>query len=491
MDCSLIDAFLDASAPDSAHAAALRELAEQVSELLPLLLHPSVSAALTSTDEKLRYRGALLVAELVEARCCDLSPSATHSLVEFFCSRLEDQPSVVPCLIALKALLLKAVGVVDSDIQHAIRAIFSELPVQSLAQSIRQRIYELSVEVLNSERVVGATSLVGEEVTRGMLSAMQGERDPRCLLLCFQVLDLLPRRYGLSLSESLRLELFEAIACYFPITFEPPADDPHGVTADSLIAGLLRSLTTPPALLNYTPSFLLDQLSDDSLVAGKLQAMDGLIRLVQLHSPSSFRPLLPDLAVQLQAMVSASPSVTGSKALGVITEICRCIKDPECWRDFGEVVMSKIALELHQGLDSVQATTAVVVARAVAESSVEACVGVFHRMLPILSRKLSASVEAVRSSLLSSLNEKSFDNVIEPSVNSFHFVSALVQSVEPGITYITAPIKSAVLSPIIDSLSKLLSELVVEGHIDFDKVIQRDVKVYVNAIECLGDMLAR
>ena len=219
--------------------------------------------------------------------------------------------------------------------------------------------------------------------------------------------------------------------------------------------------------------------------------MDGLIRLVQLHSPSSFRPLLPDLAVQLQAMVTASPSVTGSKALSVITEICRCIKDPECWRDFGEVLMSKIALDLQQGLDSVQATTAVVVARAVAESSVEACVGVFHRMLPILSRKLSASVEAVRSSLLSSLNEKSFDNVIEPSVNSFHFVSALVQSVEPGITYITAPIKSAVLSPIIDSLSKLLSELVVEGHIDFDKVIQRDVKVYVNAIECLGDMLAR
>ena len=490
MDDSLA-AFLDADVPDSVHAVALRRLAEQRPDLLTLLLHPAVSAALTSSDERLRYRGALLVAELVDAGGSDLSPAATHALVEFFCSRIADQPSVVPCLIALKALLLKSASMAEHDVQLAVRTIYSALPVQSLAQSIRQRVYELSIALLKSDRVAAFTASMGEVVTQGMLAAVHGERDPRCLLLCFQVLDLLPRRYERSLSESLRIELFEASACYFPITFEPPADDPHGVTAEALIAGLLQSLTSHPALLNYTPSFLMDQLSEDSLVAGKLQAMDGLIRVAQLHSPSSLRMLLPDLAGHLQSMVGASQSATRSKALSAITEICRCIKDDGCWRDFGEVLLSKLSLELAQGLDNVQATTAVIVAKAIAESSFDACVGVFHRILPILSKKMHSSVEAVRFSLNSTLTNKTPYMGVEPSVNCYRFISLLAKSVESGITYTTAPVEFKIMSPIIESLSKLLSVVAVEGRIDFKGVMLRDVKVYVSAIECLGGVLGR
>lgn len=491
----LIVTYLDTSAHDAAHAGALRQLLEHSFELLILLSNPLVGDALTSSDERLRYRGSLLVAELLEGRCSSLSSSAVHTLLQFFCSRIADQPSVVPCLIAFRPLLLKSPDVSEDDIKHTLRALFNELMVQSLAQSIRQRFYDLALALLRDERLATASSGMGEEVTRGMLAALQGERDPRCLLLCFQILDLLPKRYGQLMEESTRLALFEASACYFPITFEPPVDDPHGVTAGALINGLLSSLTSHPVLLNYSPSFFLDQLAGDSLAAGKTQAMDGFIRLAELHGPAVFRPLLPELAEQLHSIIVSAPqSDSSGAALKVITEICRHIKDYDCFLEFGEILLSNVALEIQNGFDGAQAAAAVMVAGAIAESSFNFSTKIFSRLAPIFSNWIAISVKAVRQSLIASSNDFASEHHPDLSVNSFVLLKLLVKSVEPHINYLHSQMDFEVLRPIINSFLVLLTELsadMLTNAIDSSKFLVRDVTLLIRAVECLEELIKR
>lgn len=71
---------------------------------------------------------------------------------------------------------------------------------------------------------------------------MDGEKDPRCLILCLRVLgktqDLFPQA-----SDELAEACFDVTACYFPITFTPPPNDPYGITPEMLSHALRATLT--------------------------------------------------------------------------------------------------------------------------------------------------------------------------------------------------------------------------------------------------------
>jgi DNA repair/transcription protein MET18/MMS19 len=54
-------------------------------------------------------------------------------------------------------------------------------------------------------------------------------------------------------------DLFQACACYFPITFKPPPNDPYGVTQEGLILGLRRCLYASPHFAKPCFDLLLDK----------------------------------------------------------------------------------------------------------------------------------------------------------------------------------------------------------------------------------------
>ena len=73
----------------------------------------------------------------------------------------------------------------------------------------------------------------------GLVRAMDGEKDPRCLLVCLRCVAALLSAPFAALTAPLSNELFDVTACYFPITFTPPANDPHGITREQLsLAGV-------------------------------------------------------------------------------------------------------------------------------------------------------------------------------------------------------------------------------------------------------------
>lgn len=63
---------------------------------------------------------------------------------------------------------------------------------------------------------------MGLDFVYGVISAMDSERDPRNLMLLFKWLPKFLQNVNLS---HLNEEMFETIACYFPVDFRVPADE--------------------------------------------------------------------------------------------------------------------------------------------------------------------------------------------------------------------------------------------------------------------------
>ena len=248
----------------------------------------------------------------------DLEPATIHLFVVFFCHRLSDYPSIVPSLSALLALVrfhAKSFNPKYCDILDIFQTVFKELEIGALAQTIRQKVFDLFLAILtspciqtekNSDRKSFSIDLFGSEeicleIFIGLISCMEGEKDPRCLVAAMTMLqkgvkyfsylfdEKKPPEDSLKIDDALE-KLFDSVACYFPITFAPPADDPYGVTTEALILALENVLCAHSSLHKHVLPFLVDHLTDE-LTLGRVQATNILVRLgsSEEYSPKVYR----------------------------------------------------------------------------------------------------------------------------------------------------------------------------------------------------------
>lgn len=188
---------------------------------------------LVCTDEETRKRSTNLVAKLLENNL-ELDSSAVSHLTAFFNGRLDDYPSLVPSLQALIDLARNymhankssVASTVPSAFHHdallVLTKIFDHLNVQSIAQSIRQLVYDLVYEYFSIPSIVSGLQSNGPAMVSGVLIITEGERDPRCLLKSLRLIEVAMRNFptaGETCSES----AFDSIAGYFPIVFRPSA----------------------------------------------------------------------------------------------------------------------------------------------------------------------------------------------------------------------------------------------------------------------------
>jgi DNA repair/transcription protein MET18/MMS19 len=150
--------------------------------------------------------------------------------VKFLCSKLEDHYTVsTAALPGLNQLLrMQADGVSlksENSISREnsldiIKSIMQNVHVQSMIQSDRNIVFRMCQYVLNSNEL---SHLVIEEnfdtdFVYGFIQAMDGEKDPRNLLVCFECISTLCKKFRLGPFVD---ETFEVFACYFPIDFTP------------------------------------------------------------------------------------------------------------------------------------------------------------------------------------------------------------------------------------------------------------------------------
>jgi hypothetical protein len=78
----------------------------------------------------------------------------------------------------------------------------------------------------------------GSSFCYGLAGAIEGEKDPRCLLVCLNLVQLTLQAFE-GIEDNHFEDLFEVTACYFPISFNPPPNDPYGITKADLVNSLV------------------------------------------------------------------------------------------------------------------------------------------------------------------------------------------------------------------------------------------------------------
>jgi hypothetical protein len=69
------------------------------------------------------------------------------------------------------------------------RCLFQELQIQTQSQSIRQKCYQLINEIFcQSEYLYNTLIIKNEYIIKGVIESISGEKDPRCLVLCFDII---------------------------------------------------------------------------------------------------------------------------------------------------------------------------------------------------------------------------------------------------------------------------------------------------------------
>lgn len=234
---------------------------------------------LTTTDNAVRARGILLLAEILfRLKTKPLEDSTIHSLTFFFTSRLADWPSLRGAVIGCLALLKRKtnVGLVSSDdVKKLIQSYMENLQVQALAQQDRMLCLELLECLLDA--YADAVSSLGDDLVYGVCAAIDEEKDPRCLLLAFHIVELLVQLFPDADGPlaSCAEDLFDIISRYFPISFSPPPNDSLGITREDLSRALLGAFMSSPLFAPFSIPLLLEKLSS-SLRMAKVDSLKYL-----------------------------------------------------------------------------------------------------------------------------------------------------------------------------------------------------------------------
>ncbi|KFV04042.1 MMS19 nucleotide excision repair protein, partial [Pterocles gutturalis] len=268
-----------------------------------LQLVEALGSCLENTDPRTRGRGIQLLSQVLLQCYSLLQAKEVLHLVLFYENRLQDHHLVIPSVLqGLRALSMCEVlspGLAVS----VLKAIFQEVHVQSLMQLDRHTVYSIITNFMGTreEELKG----LGADFTFGFIQVMDGEKDPRNLLVAFQIVrDLIAKNYALGPFVE---ELFEVTSCYFPIDFTPPPNDPHGIQREDLILSLRAVLSSTPQFAEFLLPLLIEKMDSD-LQSAKLDSLQTLTACCAIYGQKELQEFLPSLWSSLRREVFQTAS---------------------------------------------------------------------------------------------------------------------------------------------------------------------------------------
>ncbi|KAK9281071.1 hypothetical protein L1049_003964 [Liquidambar formosana] len=286
-----IESFVDSARSPTQQAASLDAVASLLkNDVLTIeIVVKEMGMYLTTTDNIIRSRGILLLAELLTCLASKPLDNATiHSLIGFFTDRLADwkalRGALVGCLVLLRRKSNDGV-VTSTDARAVAQSYLQNLQVQSLGQHDRKA---FSLESLDVDFIVFVTrlkSLVfydarlsfqsyhvillssswqqGDDLVYGICEAIDGEKDPQCLMLTFHIVEVLAQLFPDPLGPlaSFAGDLFDILGCYFPIHFTHPKSEDIDVKRDDLSRALMLAFSSTPLFEPFAIPLLLEKLS--------------------------------------------------------------------------------------------------------------------------------------------------------------------------------------------------------------------------------------
>ncbi|XP_062859268.1 MMS19 nucleotide excision repair protein homolog [Trichomycterus rosablanca] len=307
-----------------------------------LKLVEELGSNLTSSQAQTRGRGVQLLSQVLQKNYSDLSESEVMVLVEFYENRLKDHYAITPHVLHGLKALARCRALPQGSAVSILKALFQDVNVQSLMLSERSCVYNILISLMESREE--ELKALGSDLVFGFVQAVDGERDPRNLLLAFKIArNIIHRGYELNQFTE---ELFEVMSCYFPIDFTPPANDPRGITQEELILALRAVLTGTPRFAEFLLPLLIEKLDSD-VQNSKVDSLQTLAACGPVYGHKELTEFLPGLwsSIRREVFQTASEKVE-SAGLSALSALTSCLSRSVLASDSDDVLQTFLQLVL-------------------------------------------------------------------------------------------------------------------------------------------------
>ncbi|XP_070782801.1 MMS19 nucleotide excision repair protein homolog [Enoplosus armatus] len=286
-----------------------------------LQLVEALGPCLTSSQPHTRARGVQLLSEVLHECYGGLTEREVEVLIAFYENRLKDHYVITPPVLQGLRALTKCTVLPPGSAVSMLRSLFQDVHVQSLMLAERSCVYNMLLNLMESREA--ELKGLGPDFVFGFVQSMDGERDPRNLLLAFQVAkNIIHRGYDLGKFTE---ELFEVTSCYFPIDFTPPPSDPHGITREELIQTLRDVLTGTPGFAEFLLPLIIEKLDSD-VQSAKLDSLQTLTACMSQYEHKDLAEFLEGLWASLRREVfQTSSEKIESAGLAALTALTSCL----------------------------------------------------------------------------------------------------------------------------------------------------------------------
>ena len=228
---------------------------------------------------------------------------------------------------------------------------------------------------------------------------MDGEKDPRNLLVAFELVRTIIDRFDISSHVE---DLFDIVFCYFPISFAAPTNDPFGITTEDLKDSLRRCLAATPYFAYYATPLLIEKLMT-TVGSAKKDAMGTISLCSPAYGAHAILPHAQDLfdALVREVYQSADSSMV-DVALDTIYNVVATLGTGISIANIRDPVEKAIDSLLQQCVQELKepelknARSAAYILRAAASASDPACTSVTHAALPIIYEQYKSSDPSIR-----------------------------------------------------------------------------------------------
>ncbi|XP_072311811.1 MMS19 nucleotide excision repair protein homolog [Eucyclogobius newberryi] len=309
-----VSGLVDSKAKDAAQAV-------KDGQFTVLQLVEALGLSLTSSQPHTRARGVQLLSDVLQECSASLTEKEVEVLIAFYENRLKDHYVVTPPVLqGLKALTKSAVLPAGSAVAM-LRSLFQDVHVQSLMLAERACVYNMLLNLMETREA--ELKSLGADFVFGFVQSMDGERDPRNLLLAFQIAsNIIHQGYDLGKFAE---ELFEVTSCYFPIDFSPPPNDPHGITKEELILVLRAVLTGTPKFAEFLLPLIIEKVDSD-VQSAKLDSLQTLAACVSQYDHKDLAVFLEGLWTSIRREVfQTSSEKIESAGLSALTALTSCV----------------------------------------------------------------------------------------------------------------------------------------------------------------------
>ncbi|MCJ1479699.1 hypothetical protein MMC13_008385 [Lambiella insularis] len=247
---------VDRDKTEAEHIAAATASKLESKQLTFINVVQSLGEYINDEDATIRSRAINYLSEVIRALTpIFLTRQQIQVLCQFLCDRIEDG-GAVSGLAKLQELgrfgREMAIMTLRALLQH-----FQDLQLRPQYQ--RLEILELLYCLMSNHR--SSVKSLGNESLTGIQDLVSGEKDPRNLMIIFSLLKVIMVEWDIVEHAE---TLFDAVFCYFPITFKPPPDDLYGITAEDLKSRLRDCIAASCYFAPYAFPQLLDKLDSTS-----------------------------------------------------------------------------------------------------------------------------------------------------------------------------------------------------------------------------------